>query len=223
MKKVLKKTLLLGAMLVVGATAFGSMEIMEGNAGKWSGAADLKLRASGTVVDLQDKFGLLVRPTKGGVDNDIIIEFGNVAKGETTGFITSGFEAFVVSNDASGNLLKHKLTNAGTKIAAEFVGRDQTGESVLDTIVGTNKDKMDSNIYVSVNGEEKQVGTIQHTLSSSIEGNERDFSGTVNSKLVVKADAPTGSFASDAGKVRVTVTDFEKAAGDNGVALENRG
>lgn len=231
MKKHLKKSLLIGCMLTFGTSSFAVLENMTETGGKWNGASDLKLRVNGTVLDLENKYGLLVRPTKGGVDSDLILDFGQVALGETTDYIDSTFEAFIVSNSAAGELLKYKLVgrnasddgDVATSLSAKLVARD--GHSTTgDDVVTTEGANMESKIYVSDGTNTRAlVGTVHHILSAGIEGNKTDYSGTVKSKLVVERTAPAGSFAADAGKLRIEVTNFEPVLNDNGTALENRG
>lgn len=220
MKKHLKKLMLLGAIMTLGTNSFGALTEMR-PAGEgpdnitWSGNGELPLRANGTILNLQDKFGLLIIPVKSGVGDTLAVEFGTVAKGQQTEYVTSEFKAMVVQNDGNNGLKKFKIENGN--ITATFV---QNSVSSTDQTITHNGTLMDSKIFVNVNGEEKQIGTVQSKLDASLSGDKYDFTGVIQSKLSVKNDAPAGTFAADAGRVQVKVSGFKKSETDEGVAAQ---
>ena len=209
MKKHLKKLLLVSALLTLGTTSFAALtEMRPGNDdNNWSGSADIDLRANGRILDLTNKYGLMVIPVKSGVGDSLAVEFGTLAKGQESEYVSSAFKAMVVSNAVeNGTLLKHKITDGA--ITSTFTTTLGTKTNTDQTITDDGK-LMTSLVKVNnASGEQKQIGKVQSRLDAGLTGDAYDYNGVVQSKMSVHSNAIAGSFASDIGRVRITVTNL---------------
>lgn len=214
MKKHLKKLLFVSALLTLGTTSFAALtEMRPGDSNndkstQWSGSADIDLRVNGRILDLNNKYGLMVIPVKSGVGDVLAVEFGTLAKGQESEYVSSAFKAMVVKNDVSGNLLKYKITNpsAITSVFTTTLGGTTTN---TDQII-TDEGKLMTSLVKVNDGEGTlhEIGKIQSRLDAGLTGDLYDYNGIVQSKMSVHRDAIAGSFASDIGRVRVTVANL---------------
>lgn len=214
MKRHLKKLLFVSALLTLGTTSFAALTEMRpsdsnnNESTKWSGSADIDLRANGRILDLTDKYGLMVIPVKSGVGDSLAIEFGTLAKGQESEYVSSAFKAMVVKN-VGDKLLKYKITNPLWIKSSFTTSTGATTSSSGDQIITDDGKLMTSLVKVNnASGEQKQIGKVQSRLDAGLTGDEYDYNGVVQSKISVHHDAIPGSFATDIGRVRVKISDL---------------
>lgn len=153
----MKKLLLIGAMLIVGATSF-SAKVYEltkssgdgtsGNPSKWSGEGNMPINSTGTILDATGKAMLVITPlTNAGPDGEsMLFDFGSVTRGKELKQIGK-FTAEVITKK-DGEIVKSDLTNKvtvelyqGTKIGVDS-GKRIAKFTVTDPAVTTNKNKL---------------------------------------------------------------------------------
>lgn len=162
----MKKLLLLGAMLILGAVSFGDSinEIEVGADGKGTGKGSLGLVARGSVVDIASKVVLEIIPTvNAGIDGTSLeFNFGDMLPGDSavhTGKFTARvlnnkvpvsigdkLTTEVVDNGRTSNELKNTTGDVVGKIKYEkagssgFIDTDKTYEGVITSQINLNQD-----------------------------------------------------------------------------------
>ncbi|WP_027129250.1 hypothetical protein [Fusobacterium perfoetens] len=193
------KKLLLGALLIVGATSFGavSSELKTTDTGpdpkKYSGSGSLGLVSRGEVVSAANKVMLIITPTvSAGADGtSLAFEHGQILVGDSSE-LTGKFEAKVVTG-ANNEILP--ITN----------------ELAVQLIVGTDNVKQGeySNTVELIKGTSTDTTlAYQLTNDSGLQGNI--YRGTILSKVM--AGDKAGTFLDRGSKIEVTVTDLPATA-----------
>lgn len=129
----MKKLLLIGAMLIVGATSFSTSitELTEGSAsGKYSGTGLLDINSTGKILDPTGRAMLVINPiTNAGPDGEsMLFDFGSVGRGIEVKQVGK-FEAEVLTKktvDGEKQIVKSDLTG---KITVKLA---QIGPNVTD-------------------------------------------------------------------------------------------
>lgn len=128
----MKKLLLIGAMLIVGATSFSSVvvELKEttNNSKKWSGEGNMPINSTGTILDATGKAMLVITPvTNAGPDGEsMLFDFGSVTRGKELKQIGK-FTAEVLTKK-EGKIVRADLSKSGTTITAKLFKGSQMGE-----------------------------------------------------------------------------------------------
>lgn len=190
------KKLLLGALLVVGATSFGAVSDILDVSG--NGQAALELVASGEILDTTDKPTLVVTPLGAGSAGNVLeFDFGDLALNvEET--VSGQFEAKIVEYS---NSAVNVLPTAADVITATLEGGTDivTGEKIKVTL----KD---------VDNVNKELGTLNYSLSfipGAVDNDNKieSYTGTV---LATVEPTAAGTFLSNAARVNVKVKGFSK-------------
>jgi hypothetical protein len=156
----MKKLLLIGAMLIVGATSF-SASVYEltktGGAGtpedptQWSGEGNMPINSTGTILDATGKAMLVITPvTNAGPDGEsMLFDFGSVTRGKELKQIGK-FTAEVMTKK-DGEIVKADLSKAGTSIEVKLFhgslegangGKSIAKFTVTDPAVAGTKNKL---------------------------------------------------------------------------------
>ncbi|MCI6152122.1 MAG: hypothetical protein MR673_03220 [Fusobacterium perfoetens] len=197
------KKLLLGALLIVGATSFGavSSELKGTGSGpdpkKYSGSGSLGLVSRGEVVDATGKIMLIITPTvSAGADGtSLAFEHGQILTGNSSE-LTGKFEAKVVTG-ANNEIVPITDTELGVKLYAE------KNSTTSETTQGSY-----SKTPIDLVGPAGSTLAYQLTNDSGLQGNI--YRGTILSK--VTAGTTPGTFLDRSGKIEVTVTDLSATA-----------
>lgn len=203
----MKKLLMIGAILMMGALSYGGQEA-ELDA---TGAADttLTLRTKGSVVDTTNKTLLVITPMNGtgGAGDKLMFSFGSIAPGETM-TLKGKFKAEVLSFDGSGNIKYGILTDTGTPNIK--VGLAEKTTTTDPDITGTSAT---ISKVVNKRGTTTKLGDISYTLStaSGVKNGGRTYEGEIISTLKAH-ETNTGEFTDTGAMVVVNVT---------GVGIEN--
>lgn len=190
------KKLLLGALLVVGATSFGaSTQLVEGtvdNANKWSGSTSLTLTATGNIVDTTKQPTLVVEPVLGGTSaNSLDFNFGDIVMGQDTEERASFTAKILVDGKAQiigADVMKAEL-RGGTAVS---------GDNDRRTI-----ELMDSDGKVT-----DSLGTLTYAMTFESVG-AANVATEYRGDIIANVNATkAGSFTNTDGSVHVTVTNF---------------
>lgn len=189
------KKLLLGALLVVGATSFAVEEVLtESPANTWSGRTSLTLNAQGNILDATDKPVLVVEPDVLGTDTDALeFNFNNLMMNGKPQTVVAGFEARIEVNGKS-------LALADDAIAASLSGGDEINAT-------TGNIKID---LKDIGDATASIGELVYSLNFDPvgpQGARVAFDGQV-AATVTPATNQTGTFQNTAGKVDVSVENF---------------
>lgn len=118
----MKKLLLIGAMLIVGATSFSSVTVDLGaSGGPYTGTGRLPIESEGSILDSTGRVVLVVNPTdNAGTDGEsLMFNFGAVGRGKAETLI-GRFEAMVLKDntkvDISGANINVKLEKNRTDL-----------------------------------------------------------------------------------------------------------
>lgn len=189
------KKLLLGALLVVGATSFAVEEVLtEGTPGTWSGRTSLTLNAQGNIVDATNKPVLVVEPDVLGTDTDALeFNFNNLMKNGKSQTVVAGFEARIEVNGNPIELTQNAIT-------ASLSGGEE-----IDPATGNIKIALKD-----IGDATASIGNLVYSLNFDPVGSATSpvaFDGQVAATVTPAADQ-TGTFQNTAGKVDVSVTNF---------------
>lgn len=199
----MKKLLLLGAILTLGATSFGEVfQLTPGanpNENKYSGQGSLTLEATGSILAVTDTPMLVLTP-KGaaGGGNTITFDFDSMVVGQTK-TANGEFEAKIIVekvNTGSGGQ-KEVITLPvvdGTVTArlaeAGSVGADGTNELTLNLMdMGTTT----------------QIGELKYNLSFA-PNTDKTYTGQIAAEVVASG---AGTFTNMDGRVEVKVNEYE--------------
>lgn len=132
----MKKLLLIGAMLIVGATSFSAKvyELKEdtpsGQPAKktFSGEGNMPINSTGTILDATGKAMLVITPvTNAGPDGEsMLFDFGSVTRGKELKQIGK-FTAEVMTKKG-GQIVKADLSKSGTSIEVKLFKGSKEGE-----------------------------------------------------------------------------------------------
>ncbi|WP_027129249.1 hypothetical protein [Fusobacterium perfoetens] len=193
------KKLLLGALLIVGATSFGAvsseLKVTDdvSDPKKYSGSGSLGLVSRGEVVDATGKIMLIITPTvSAGADGtSLAFEHGQILVGGSSE-LTGKFEAKVVTG-ANNEIIPITDKELTVKLYAE-------GNS---TVSETTQGSYSAN-PINLVGPTGSTLAYQLTNDSGLQGNI--YRGTILSKVEAKNTA--GTFLDRTGKVVVEVTNL---------------
>lgn len=201
----MKKMLLIGAMLVLGATSFGQRVADLGTGtGSKTGGTKLDIMVRGEVVD-QNKHVLVISPiTNAGADNNTIeFNFGAMPLGSTSTMV-GRFKAEVFKGGEHG--IPIALT--GSTINVGVVGTADSNS--------TDQSKINLNltsIENDVNGTGKDLGDLTYELSTGANGNnglvnaDKTYEGTVTA-TVTMGTTNTGNFHNSQGKLNIAISNI---------------
>lgn len=101
----MKKLLLIGAMLIVGATSFSAVTVDLGSGTTYTGTGRLPIESEGNILDSTGRVVLVVNPTdNAGTDGEsLMFNFGAVGRGRAETLI-GRFEAMVLRNNQKVNI-----------------------------------------------------------------------------------------------------------------------
>lgn len=107
----MKKLLLIGAMLIVGATSFSAVTVDLGSGGTYTGTGRLPIESEGNILDSTGRVVLVVNPTdNAGTDGEsLMFNFGAVGRGRAETLI-GRFEAMVLKNNNKVDISKANIT-----------------------------------------------------------------------------------------------------------------
>lgn len=206
----MKKLLLIGAMLIVGATSFSAkvIELTEdtGETGKttFSGDGNMPINSTGTILDATGKAMLVITPvTNAGPDGEsMLFDFGSVTRGKELKQIGK-FTAEVMTKK-SGNIVKANLGTDGTSIEVKLFkgssegangGKSITKFTVTDpAVTGTKNKLVDLSYQLSgsnglINNGQTYSGEIVATAYRPVESGNKDtwkyISGRFDDKSVI--------------------------------------
>lgn len=197
----MKKMLFIGAMLIVGMTAFAGRGVVIGSSSDStaSGDARLGIETIGEVVDETNNVLLVVKPTISAGDDDTSLHFkfqdvkagsGKSINGEfTVEVLNNGIPVSITKNgEAAGDLaLDVQLVNGG-------------GNKNATTITSKLKKLVTAN-----GGSEEEIGDLTYTLDGKEENNKKLYRGTVTSNVVIDA-GKSGAFRDDTAKLDITLS-----------------
>jgi hypothetical protein len=198
----MKKMLFIGAMLVVGMTAFGGRVVDLGPANPSqpvSGDTSLGIITKGEVVDKTKEVLLVVKPTLSAGDDETSLHFrfgdmkagtGKEVDGEFTVQVLNKGEAVDMGNALAVKLKKPGGTDLG---ATEDIKLYKTNAPELSD---THK-----------------MGTIRYTLTGQKENSGKLYTGRVVSNVKLDADK-TGSFADSSCYIDIAITNLNIPAGN---------
>lgn len=190
----MKKLLLIGAMLVLGASSFGNVfvDLVEDTQGSstYSGKGILPVVSRGKIVKnvTTDVVTLVVEATTttGADNNSLEFNFGRLTKGDSK-VVLGGFQAKVYKG--TGNSVKELkiIKSDGTSaISTEII--NPTGD--LKNLAQTN------------------IGKITYTLSpgSDLNNDKTIYTGEIAAQLALNADTPLGRFEHNTSSLKVKIT-----------------
>lgn len=148
----MKKLLLIGAMLIVGATSFSAVTVDLGNGASYTGTGRLPIESEGNILDSTGRVVLVVNPTdNAGTDGEsLMFNFGAVGRGRAE-ILIGRFEAMVLKDnqkvDISGANINVKLEKNGTDL------KDAHKLTVMKSGTTTNEKLVDLTYELSgING-----------------------------------------------------------------------
>ena len=182
----MKKLLLLGAMLILGAVSFGdSINEIEVSGTTGTGKGSLGLVARGSAVDIANKVVLEIIPTvNAGIDGTSLeFNFGDMLPGDSA-IHTGKFTARVLNNKEAVKIPAGKLT---TTIV------DNRSDSALKNTMGV------------------VVGKIKYEKagSSGFIDTDKTYEGVITSKINLNnTETTTGTFYDTGAYVKISVNDL---------------
>lgn len=197
----MKKLLLLGALLVVGATSFAYNQtdslgvVSAGGGSSTEGSVGLYLVAKGEVkAPATDEYMLQITPTitSENSTDSIVFAFTDLAPGVTKK-VEGEFEAKIYLGSASGTT---EVDIPAGKISSKLQvnGADATGGIATVNLVGANSEGADP-----VN-----VGELTYTLNGQLT-DTKTYTGKIEAELEVATTAKSSTFNDSSAGVVVTV------------------
>lgn len=194
----MKKLLLIGAMLIVGATSFSASvtELSDSSSsGKYSGTGLLDIHSTGKILDPTGRAMLVINPkNNAGPDGEsLLFDFGAVGRGTEVKQVGS-FEAEVVTKK-SNEIVKADLTS---KINVNLLKNGEKKEKIEKFTVMSSTDKSKSMVDLSyqlsgsnglINGGKTYSGKILVTAyrplkSDTTNGGDNYIAGRFDDKSV---------------------------------------
>lgn len=181
----MKKLLLLGAMLILGAVSFGDSvnEIEVGTNGKGTGKGSLGLVARGSAVDIANKVVLEIIPTvNAGIDGTSLeFNFGDMLPGDSA-VHTGKFTARVLNNKVPVNI-NGKLTTEVKEVSNDL-------KNTMGVVVGKIK--------------------YEKTGASGFIDTDKTYEGVITSKINLNnTETTTGTFYDTGAYVKISVNALE--------------
>lgn len=182
----MKKLLLLGAMLIVGATSMANITILDkASTGEtYSGTGYLPITSTGEIINVNNKVYLKILPVSNIAPDgsSLLLDFGKMKAGEKK-TVVGKFTAQVFKGGASGAETVQKIDN--TKLKYGFDKGTGEADSNIDKNTQAN-----STISLAVTsgtgtGVAKDMGDIDYTLTGTFEG-ETKFIGTVQAVATIE-------------------------------------
>lgn len=200
----MKKILFIGAMLIVGMTAFGGRGVIIGDSsqdGPYSGDASLGITTKGEVVDETQNILLVVKPTISAGDDETSLHFrfGDMKAG-TGKDIDGEFTVEVLKN---GNPVSMNKKGGASALTVEL-----TGGTVVEDGTVTNGAKAISTDLKTSDGEQTPIGKLRYTLTEKSENSNKLYTGKVVSNVTLNTGA-TGSFKNDACNLTIKIDALE--------------
>lgn len=205
----MKKLLLLGALLVVGATSFAYDQAFSLGATKdaagmdpaehtSAGSVGLFLRSKGSVVaPAENEYILQITPTKTSETStdSIVFDFTDLAPGVTK-VVDGAFEAKIL-----------KGTVAGTEEVD--IPTNDSGDLVMTSVLQKNGKDVGGVVTVDLVGADTgttpvDVGTLTYTLTSQL-SDTKTYTGNIKAELVVLNNAKSSTFNDSSAGVVVNV------------------
>lgn len=199
----MKKLLLIGAMLIVGATSFSEtlIKLNEDTDNKYTGEGVMGVSSSGKILDTTGKVILIVTPssTTGASHTALSFDFGKMTKNDTS-IKQSDFTAQVLNNGVPVELLKD--AGSGKMVSA------------------VEAEIVDGELQSLKNESNQEIGSIRYGLSqmSDLSGDKLTYNGKVIAEVVTGRTTdgspitgtegkgtPTGRFSHTASSVKVTI------------------
>lgn len=201
----MKKMLLIGAMLVLGATSFGQRVADLGTGtGPKTGGTKLDIMVRGEVVD-QNKHVLVISPiTNAGADNNTIeFNFGAMPLGSTSTMIGKfKAEVFKAGDHSNPIALTGSTINVGVVDTADS---DSTAEKKVNLSL--------TSIENDTNGAGKDLGDLTYEISTGTNGSDglvnadKTYEGTVTA-TVTMGTTNTGNFHNSQGKLNIAISNI---------------
>lgn len=195
----MKKILLLGALLILGTVSFGKSEIMQEDAGKYSGNTSLQLISEGNAVAVTSDVWLEIMPmmSKGPNGASIEFDFGELQKGQIA--VTEG--SFYAEVKEYGN---NQGTTPFKRLKFKGVHDGQGNMDVGEIYVALRKngggvDNEGATITsdVMVPGSSAKDAEITYNLvgnKGGLVGSSDRYEGYITSTIVVEKNANPGEF-----------------------------
>lgn len=196
----MKKLLLIGAMLIVGASSFGDVLIKLNETNKpagqkkvYSGEGNLPIISRGNIIKTTGRVTLIVEAvTTTGADNtNLEFQFGKLLKGESKVQLGE-FKARVLKDNTEIPILTSTNTSA---ISSEIL---DNGTAMSAPVTLKNITRED-------------IGTIFYELnpSSGLTNENKSYIGKVSAQLALKPNSAVGSFEHTSSSIKVKITDLD--------------
>lgn len=205
----MKKLLLLGALLVVGATSFGAKYVLKGDAGTYSGSGSVRILTEGTIMAAPtDPMLEIITGAASGPGDELHFNFGSIFVGETSTEMAD-FIARIVKYDMDSSSYK-ELSLTGTD------GTTATMKAELEVkdLKGTKVTAQDANGFYSFDiydiADTDATGTSIGSLGYSMVFDQRDGM-SYQGKVTARVEATeVGEFLDQNNSVVVTVENFKE-------------
>lgn len=201
----MKKMLLIGAMLIVGATSFGQRvaDLGAADSSPKTGGTKLDITVRGEVVDSNKNILVITPLTNAGADdNTIVFNFGTMALGSSS-TLTGKFKAEVFKSRNHKDPIS--LTGSTIKVGI--------GKTADDADTSQSKVKL-TLLSIENNGSGttgKDLGDLTYELSTGSTSNnglvnaDKTYEGVVTATVTMDA-SNTGNFYNSQGKLNVEIS-----------------
>lgn len=198
----MKKMLLIGAMLIVGATSFGQRvaDLGTADSSPKTGGTKLDITVRGEVVDSSKNILVITPLTNAGADdNTIVFNFGTMALGSSS-TLTGKFKAEVFKANDHTN----PISLSGSTIK---VGLGNTADSTDSTTKKINLNLTS----IETNTSNNDLGDLTYELSTGSTGNnglvnaDKTYEGVVTATVTMH-NSNTGNFYNSQGKLNVEIS-----------------
>lgn len=190
----MKKLLMIGAILVLGATSFAgvSVELDKEQPGNttYGGIGKMTVGSTGMAVEGTNNGMLVVTPTMSAGSDGTSLEFsfGDLVKG-TTSTATGRFTAEIIKADGIPVALKDSIKSYLETADSPDVNGNQTKISDIQL----------------TSGNAKNVGKLSYELTNKVNNNDKTYEGEIIAKVIADG-ANTGYFSDKSARVVVEVT-----------------
>lgn len=191
----MKKMLFIGAMLIVGMTAFGGKSADLGPStgpGPVSGDTSLGITTRGEVIDGTNRVMLVVKPTLNAGSDGTSIEFkyGDMKQG-TSKEIPGEFTVEILKN------------NEPVPLGANEASK----ELAVDIYKGSTKYTLGDEIQLNKTNTTDKVGTLTYNLTSERENQNKKYIGKITSNIKLEKNA-NGSFSNNEYHAKIVVSNL---------------
>lgn len=187
----MKKLLMIGAILVLGATSFAGVSVeLDKTGDTYGGTGKMTVGSTGMAVEGTNNGTLVVTPTmSAGADGTSLeFSFGDLVKG-TTSTVTGRFTAEIIKEDGIAVALKDSI-----KSYLETADSPDTK--------GTQTRIQDIQL---TSGNANEVGKLSYELTNKVNNNDKTYEGEIIAKVTADG-ANTGYFSDKSARVVVEVT-----------------